>query len=199
LYNQKSHRAAERGRPEDVLLEALSAREPHLEHHSTDVAGLAVGVGQGLGLAAEVLDRIRQVALLHDIGKIGIPDSVLAKPGSLTEDEWTMIRRHTVIGERIAAASPALVEIAPLIRSTHERFDGTGYPDQLSGNAIPLEARIVSSCDAYSAMTASRTYRGALTSAEALAELASGSGSQFDPVVVRELAALVNRQALTSR
>jgi diguanylate cyclase (GGDEF)-like protein len=197
LYNQKSQRASQRGRPEDVLLEALSAREPHLEHHSTDVAYLAVGVGERLGLSQEELVQLKQVALLHDIGKIGIPDSILGKPGPLTDAEWTMIRRHTVIGERIAAASPALAEIASVIRSTHERIDGAGYPDQLCGDEIPLAARIVFACDAYSAMTADRSYRSPREKTVALAELDRCAGSQFDPIVVRELSALVSRQLIT--
>ena len=126
LYNEKSTRSDRRGRPQDVLLEALTAREPNLELHSTDVAEFAVLVGARLGVAADALARLKQAALLHDIGKIGIPDTVLAKPGPLDDEEWKFIRRHTIIGERILAASPSLTEVARLVRSTHERFDGAG-------------------------------------------------------------------------
>jgi diguanylate cyclase (GGDEF)-like protein len=181
LYNEKSRRADRRGRPQDVLLEALNARAPSLEHHSTEVAELAVAVGTRIGLDAETLARLRQVALLHDIGKIGIPDSVLSKPGPLSDGEWKFIRRHTIIGERILAASPALIGIAPIVRSTHESFDGTGYPDGRRGDDIPIEARIVSACDAYSSMTSDRAYRPALSREAAVAELERCSGTQFDP------------------
>ena len=189
LYNEKSRRSARRGRPQDVLLEALNAREPHLETHSNDVADLAVVVGTGLGLAGEALAQLKQAALLHDIGKIGIPDTVLSKPGPLSDDEWKFIRRHTIIGERILAASPALIEVARVVRSTHEHFDGAGYPDGLRGDAIPIEARIISACDAYCSMTSDRTYRPALSQAQCLAELARCAGTQFDPAVVELLTA----------
>jgi diguanylate cyclase (GGDEF)-like protein len=191
LYNEKSRRSARRGRPQDVLLEALNAREPGLEIHSTDVANLAVAVGARLGLDAESLARLKQAALLHDIGKIGIPDSVLSKPGPLSDDEWTFIRRHTIIGERILAASPALTDAARIVRSTHERVDGTGYPDGLRGDSIPVEARIISACDAYSSMTSERTYRPELSQADAIAQLELGAGTQFDPKIVALLTAVV--------
>ncbi len=191
LYNEKSRRAARRGRPQDVLLEALNAREPNLELHSTDVANLAVAVGARLGLDGEALAQLKQAALLHDIGKIGIPDTVLSKPGPLSEEEWTFIRRHTIIGERILAASPALSEVARLVRSTHEHFDGAGYPDGLSGDEIAIESRIIAVCDAHSSMTSGRTYRPALSQAQALAELERCAGTQFDPILVELLAAVL--------
>lgn len=191
LYNEKSRRAARRGRPQDVLLEALSAREPNLELHSTDVANLAVAVGARLGLDAETLIRLKQAALLHDIGKIGIPDTVLTKTGPLSDDEWKFIRRHTIIGERILAASPALTDVARIVRSTHEHFDGAGYPDGLSGDGIAIEARIIAVCDAHSSMTSERTYRPALSQVQALAELTHCAGTQFDPTVVELLSTVV--------
>ncbi len=191
LYNEKSRRADRRGRPQDVLLEALTAREPSLEHHSADVARLASAVGARIGLTSEALVRLKQAALLHDIGKIGIPDSVLAKAGPLSDDEWKFIHRHTIIGERILAASPALVDVARIVRSTHENVDGTGYPDQLVGHQIPIEARIISACDAYSAMTTDRAYRRALSSSSAITELERCSGTQFDLTVVEALTATI--------
>jgi diguanylate cyclase (GGDEF)-like protein/putative nucleotidyltransferase with HDIG domain len=191
LYNEKSRRSDRRGRPQDVLLEALTAREPSLELHSTDVANLAVEVGARLGLDGGSLSLLRQAALLHDIGKIGIPDSVLSKAGPLTADEWKFIRRHTIIGERILAASPALADVARVVRSTHERVDGAGYPDGLRGEDIVIEARIIGACDAYSSMTSERTYRSAMTQHDAIAELERCAGSQFDRTIVGVLAALV--------
>jgi diguanylate cyclase (GGDEF)-like protein len=191
LYNEKSRRSARRGRPQDVLLEALNAREPSLEPHSADVGNLAVDVGARLGLDAETLARLKQAALLHDIGKIGIPDSVLRKPGPLSEDEWKFIRRHTIIGERILAASPALTEVARIVRSTHERVDGSGYPDGLRGDDIALEARIIAACDAYSSMTSERSYRVKLSQADAIAELERNAGTQFDSTIVEQLAAVI--------
>jgi diguanylate cyclase (GGDEF)-like protein/putative nucleotidyltransferase with HDIG domain len=191
LYNEKSRRSARRGRPQDALLEALHAREPSLEVHSSDVANMAEAVGARLGLDAGTLARLKQAALLHDIGKIGIPDSVLSKPGPLSDDEWTFIRRHTIIGERILAASPALTDVARIVRSTHERVDGTGYPDGLRGGAIPIEARIISVCDAYSSMTSERTYRPELSQADAIRELELHAGTQFDPTIVELLAAVM--------
>jgi diguanylate cyclase (GGDEF)-like protein len=195
LYNEKRRRADRRGRPQDVLLEALTAREPSLELHSAEVARLAVSVGARLDLSAEVLGRLEQVALLHDIGKIGIPDAVLAKPGPLSDAEWKFIRRHTIIGERILAASPALTEVARIVRSTHENVDGNGYPDRLRGDAIPIEARIVSACDAYSAMTSERTYSPRLSGRDAFAELERCAGTQFDPLVVEVLGDVVRASA----
>jgi diguanylate cyclase (GGDEF)-like protein len=191
LYNEKSRRSARRGRPQDVLLEALNAREPSLEPHSADVANLAEAVGARLGLDAGTLARLKQAALLHDIGKIGIPDSVLAKPGPLSDQEWNFVRRHTIIGERILAASPALTDVARIVRSTHERIDGTGYPDGLRDDQIPLEARIISACDAYCSMTSQRSYRPELSQTAAIAELERHAGTQFDAPIVGMLATIV--------
>jgi diguanylate cyclase (GGDEF)-like protein len=190
LYNEKRRRSARRGRPQDALLEALNARQPSLESQANEVADLAVAVGGRLGLEPVALALLRQAALLHDIGKIGIPDSVLTKPGALSEHEWEFVRQHTLIGERILAASPALVDVAGIVRSTHERMDGTGYPDGLSGPDIALEARIISACDAYSSMIGNRTYRSPLSTSQAIAELERHARTQFDPRVVEVLAAV---------
>ena len=130
---------------------------------------------------------MRSAALLHDIGKVGIPDDVLHKGGDLTEPEWRTMREHPVIGERIVRTIPGLGPVARIIRHEHERWDGTGYPDGLSGDEIPIGARIVLACDAYNAMTSDRPYRQALPHQEAMHELSEGAGTQFDPEVTEIL------------
>jgi HD-GYP domain-containing protein (c-di-GMP phosphodiesterase class II) len=127
---------------------------------------------------------VRQAADLHDVGKVAIPDAILNKPGPLDDEEWVFMRRHTIIGERIVAAAPALRDVATLVRASHERHDGGGYPDGLAGEQIPLGARIVSICDAFDAMVAARPDRAARGPDAALAELERCAGTQFDPVVV---------------
>ena len=121
---------------------------------------------------------------MHDVGKVAVPDSILDKPGPLDIEEWSLVHRHTLAGERILAATPALKHIAEIVRATHERWDGTGYPDRLAGPAIPLIARIVSAADAYHAMTGDRPYRSAMLRAEAIEELRRCAGTQFDPTVI---------------
>jgi two-component system, cell cycle response regulator len=129
--------------------------------------------------------RTRLAASLHDIGKMAIPDEILEKAGPLTDEEWKFVRRHTLVGERILLAAPALSHVAGIVRSSHERFDGSGYPDGLAGEAIPLSARIVFVCDAFDAMTSRRSYAGRLSEAEAVDELRREAGRQFDPDVVQ--------------
>jgi two-component system, cell cycle response regulator len=171
------------GQTSGVLLRAQSERDRALGQHATNVAELAQPVARRLGLADEELRRVRQVAELHDVGKFAIPDAILDKPGALTSDEWELVRRHPIVGQRIVAAAPALADIAELVRATHERFDGAG-PDGLAGEDIPLVARIVAVCDAFDAMTSTRPHRPALSVDEALAELRRCAGTQFDPAVV---------------
>jgi HD-GYP domain-containing protein (c-di-GMP phosphodiesterase class II) len=137
-----------------------------------------------LGLAAEEIDQVTRAAELHDIGKMAIPQAILDKPAPLDSAEWSLIEQHTVIGERILAAAPALRPVGELVRSSHERWDGKGYPDQLAGEDIALGARIIAVCDAYEAMTGGRPYRPAIPGPDALAELRRCAGSQFDPAVV---------------
>jgi diguanylate cyclase (GGDEF)-like protein len=168
----------------DVLLGFLRERQPELHHHLCEVGRLAVVTGSKLGMSAEQLDEVRRAAELHDIGKAAVPDAILNKPGPLTDEEWTFMHRHTVVGERILAAAPALAPVAELVRLSHERWDGGGYPDGRAGDAIPLGARIVFVCDAFDAMTSDRPYSGARTPDEAIAELQRTAGSQFDPRVV---------------
>jgi HD-GYP domain-containing protein (c-di-GMP phosphodiesterase class II) len=146
-----------------------------------------------MGLGAVDLVHVRRAAALHDIGKVAIPDAILHAPRALTEDEWEYMRQHTVIGERIIAAAPELAAVAGIVRASHERWDGGGYPDGLAGAAIPLGARIVAVCDSWEAMTATRAYRPALSESLAMHELARCSGSQFDPRVVDAFCAV--RQA----
>jgi HD-GYP domain-containing protein (c-di-GMP phosphodiesterase class II) len=139
-----------------------------------------------------------QAASLHDVGKAAIPDSIIEKPGPLNASEWTFMRTHTLIGERIMAAAPALKEAAKLVRSSHERFDGSGYPDGLSGEDIPLGARIIAVCDAYDAMICKRPYRSRMSAEVALEEIRRCAGTQFDPRVVAAFCAAVGERARDS-
>jgi diguanylate cyclase (GGDEF)-like protein/putative nucleotidyltransferase with HDIG domain len=175
----------------DVLLRALAERNPDLGEHLATVADLAVAVARRLGLSPAEVEQVRHAADLHDVGKVAIPDAILDKPGPLDDDEWTFMRRHTIIGERIVAAAPALSEVATLVRASHERHDGHGYPDGLAGDQIPLGARIVAVCDSFDAMVADRPYRVPLSHTGALAELERCAGSQFDPAVVAAFRATV--------
>jgi diguanylate cyclase (GGDEF)-like protein len=182
-------RSSARSQSRDVLLRALAERNPELGEHISGVAQLAEAVARGLHLDEEQVDHVRHAAALHDVGKVAIPDAILDKPAALDDAEWEFIRRHTIIGERIVAAAPALRPVAALVRSSHERWDGAGYPDALAGEEIPLGARIVSVCDAFDAMVADRPYRSGMDAADALAELERCAGSQFDPAVVAAFAA----------
>jgi diguanylate cyclase (GGDEF)-like protein len=182
----------------DALLRVQHERSPLLGPHASDVAELAEVMGVRLGLPEQQLNRLRQTAELHDIGKMAIPDELLAKPEPLSDDEWELIREHTIVGERIVSAAPALAEVAKLVRWTHERFDGRGYPDGLAGEDIPLEARIVFAADAFSAMTQARPYRQAKSVESALDEVRRCAGSQFDPTVADVLIAVVRERTLES-
>jgi two-component system, cell cycle response regulator len=197
--NKNSGRASARSQSRDVLLRALAERDPGLREHITGVAALAEGVARSLGLDEEQVEHVRHAAELHDVGKVAIPDEILNKPAPLDADEWEFIRRHTIIGERIVAAAPALRQVAALVRSSHERWDGTGYPDQLRGNEIPLGARIVAVCDAFDAMIANRPYRVGMQIERALEELEHCAGTQFDPDVVEAFAAAWHERAALQR
>lgn len=185
MYAAKdASRTSSRRQTCDVLLQVLREREPDLHEHLHGVAALVVGVARELGLDAEQVDEVARAAELHDIGKIAIPDAILHKPGPLDADEWRLMREHTVVGDRILGAAPAMRPVARIVRSSHERWDGCGYPDGLAGEQIPLGARIVAVCDAYDAMTSERPYQRRLTHAAAQTELRRCAGSQFDPAVV---------------
>lgn len=189
LYEDKtSGRVSARRQTQEVLKRVLDERDEMLRIHLDDVSRLARHTAVGLGLPERTVEQIVLAAELHDIGKAAIPDAILFKPGPLTADEWAFMRRHTVIGERILSGAPALTAIAHIVRSSHERFDGTGYPDGLAGDAIPLAARVVFVCDAFDAMTSARPYSSPFTEEMAIAELRACAGSQFDPVVVEAFA-----------
>ena len=192
MYAHKgSRRSSARTQTRDLLLQVLGEREPALLRHMDQVAGLAVATARRLGLEGEELDEVGRAAELHDIGKVAIPDSVLHKPAPLDDAEWALMRQHTLIGERILLAAPALRPVAALVRSSHERWDGGGYPDALAGEEIPVGARIVAVCDAYDAMVTDRAYRAAMPAAEAFAELRRCAGRQFDAAVVEAFVASV--------
>ncbi len=185
MYTRKQGRpSAAREQTRDVLVRIMHAKQPSLPDHSSGVARLAVLVGRRLGMDAEQIDELARAAELHDIGKVGIPDAILDKPGELDSEEWEFVRQHTILGERILSAAPALRPVARVVRATHERWDGRGYPDHLRGEEIPLAARIVAVCDAYEAITGERCYRKARSTDAARAELMRESGRQFDPAVV---------------
>jgi diguanylate cyclase (GGDEF)-like protein len=186
MYSQKGRRAdSASSQTRGVLLRVLHEREPELERHLDGVASLAATFGRQLPLDAEELDVLVRAAELHDIGKIAVPDEILHKDGDLTPEEWKLMRKHPLIGQRVLDAAPALGEVAKLVRSTHERWDGEGYPDGLAGRDIPLGSRLILICDAYNAMTEGRAFRAARSNEQALEELASGAGTQFDPELVK--------------
>jgi two-component system, cell cycle response regulator len=192
LYIHKELLAEVRhGAAHEPLLRTLAEREPKLRAHVADVSSLALRVGERLGLGRDELEELRLAAELHDVGKLAIPDVVLQKADPLEETEWEFIHSHTLIGQRILSAAPALRSVGAIVRSTHENWDGDGYPDRLAGEKIPLAARIVAACDAYSAMTSDRPYRVALTGEEAVAELRRCAGGQFDPHVVELLCSVL--------
>jgi two-component system cell cycle response regulator len=137
-----------------------------------------------LGFDAEERDVLVRAGELHDIGKVAIPDEILHKAGPLNEGEWALMRKHTVIGERVLAAAPAMTGVAKLVRSTHEHWNGSGYPDGLAGEEIPLGARVILICDAYNAMTGNRPYGQTVTEEQAIEELRRSAGSQLDPRLV---------------
>jgi diguanylate cyclase (GGDEF)-like protein len=171
----------------EALAAALDAKDRHTEAHSRETAALARAVGQRLGLADETLRFLEYSALLHDIGKIGVPGYILNKPGPLDDEETAIMREHPVIGERIVASVPFLARIRPIVRAEHERWDGGGYPDGLSRENIPIEARIIHACDAFQAMASDRPYRPARPRDWILTEIRAQAGLQFDPRVAQAL------------
>jgi hypothetical protein len=167
-----------------VLARAVDARDQYTGHHSTHVGRLARRVGERLGMEREEAEMLEFAARLHDVGKLGVPDAILQKPGPLEEHEWAVMRLHPQWGADMVASVPGLERLADLVRGHHERWDGGGYPQGLAGERIPLASRVISACDALSAMVSRRPYREPLSVEAALQELTAAAGSQFDPTVV---------------
>jgi diguanylate cyclase (GGDEF)-like protein len=186
LYGNKGarRRSAVGQQTRDVLLQVLHERQPELHEHMHEVAELALSVGHKMSLLPEELDEMARAAELHDVGKMAIPDEILNKPGALDPVELGFIRQHTIVGERMLAAAPALGSVARLVRASHENWDGSGYPDGIRGEDIPLASRIIAVCDAFHAMTTERPYAAAVSANDAIAELERCAGTHFDPVVV---------------
>jgi HD-GYP domain-containing protein (c-di-GMP phosphodiesterase class II) len=168
----------------EALSSALEAKDAYTLDHARSITEMSADVGRRLGMREDEIRDLRLGALLHDIGKIGVPTEILSKPGPLTDDEFEVMKEHTIIGERIIADVEFLQGVRPLVLHEHERWDGAGYPHQLKGEEIPLGARIIFVCDSWHAMTSDRPYRTALPEAEAIRRLREGAGSQFDPAVV---------------
>ena len=193
--NKRGRSTGAGGQASEVLVRTMRVKQPDLDQHSDQVAELAARVARRLAVRGDGLDEVFRAAQLHDIGKVGIPDAVLNKRGGLTDDEWEFVRNHTILGETILQGAPALRPIARVVRASHERWDGSGYPDRLRGEEIPLGARIVSVCDAYEAMTSERSYCPAISHQRACQELRRCAGGQFDPAVVQAFLAVVDGEA----
>ena len=174
-----------------ALITALQARDAYTGDHSRAVVDHAVAVARQLGLSEAEVTDVKHVALLHDIGKLSVPDAILTKDGPLTDEEWAIMRRHPTYSEALICDVPGLRHLAPMVRAEHERWDGRGYPDRLAGEQIPLASRIAFICDAYHAMTSDRPYRSALPSAAARAEIEANLGTQFCPTAGRAFLAVV--------
>ena len=174
-----------------ALVEALRVKHRATAVHSEAVVDLALRVAGELALLPEQVREVELTAILHDVGKLAISSRLLDKPGPLTEAELTTVRRHTQHGERLVRAMPGLWQVAPLVRASHERWDGSGYPDGLRGEEIPVVSRVVFACDAYEAMTSDRSYRRALPQSAALQEISAAAGSQFCPAAATALIGVV--------
>jgi polar amino acid transport system substrate-binding protein len=179
-----------------ALLAAVEARDGYAGDHSRAVMGLAVDVAHRMRLSREEVDLIRDGALLYNVGKVSIPEAVLGKQGPLTEEEREQIRQHPVAGAQVLADTPGLSHLAPVIRATHERWDGTGYPDGLRGEEIPLASRVIHACVAWQAMASDRPYREALSVERMIEELKSNMGRQFDAQVVLALVEVLKTRHL---
>jgi HD-GYP domain-containing protein (c-di-GMP phosphodiesterase class II) len=177
----------------EALANALEAQDEYTASHARSLTDMVLTVGAELGIEGKDLKRLELGALFHDIGKIGIPSDILRKPGKLTDEEWRIIKMHPELGEKILAPIDRLADVRPIVRHCHEHFDGTGYPDKLTGDRIPIESRIILVCDAFDAMTTDRSYRKALPVAEACRRLNEASGGQFDPLIVEAFMRCVPR------
>jgi HD-GYP domain-containing protein (c-di-GMP phosphodiesterase class II) len=182
-----------------LLSDVLEEDDEYTGFHSRSVVSLSVAVADSMGLSSKQRRNVEFGALLHDVGKIAIPKEIINKPGPLTDDEWLVIKTHTVEGQKMLDRVGGLLsEVGQIVRSSHERWDGSGYPDGLRGEEIPVESSIVSCCDAFNAMTTDRTYRTAMSLGEALGELRANSGSQFAPRVVEALVRVINEDPLAA-
>jgi diguanylate cyclase (GGDEF)-like protein/putative nucleotidyltransferase with HDIG domain len=181
------------------LVKALGEKEPHSRDHFSAAARYAVLMAEALGLSDEEKESLRKAALLHDIGKLAIPDRILLKSGPLSRREWPVVRKHVLLGEAILRGIPELADAAPAVVSHHERWDGRGYPRRLQGEDIPLLGRIIAVVDAFSAMTSERPYRKAMSHRHAMRELKSNAGTQFDPHLVDEFLELIKKERLPGR
>jgi HD-GYP domain-containing protein (c-di-GMP phosphodiesterase class II) len=182
-----------------LLGDMVESDDAYTGSHSRDVVELAVEVGTRMGLDGDTLRDLEFGALLHDVGKIAVPKEILNKPGRLTTQEWEVMKQHTIEGQRMLEnVGGVLARVGVIVRASHEHFDGTGYPDGLTGDAIPVEARICAACDAFSAMTTHRPYRPPMPIDAALAELRRCSGTQFDPEAVAALAQIIEVDELAS-
>jgi putative nucleotidyltransferase with HDIG domain len=171
-----------------LLTDLLEDDDEYTGHHTQDVVELSVSVAEQLGVPEEIRSETELGALLHDIGKIHVPDAIINKPGKLDEDEWAIMKTHTIEGQKMLdRVGGMLSSVGVVVRASHERFDGGGYPDGLAGEEIPLAARIVAVCDSFNAMTTTRSYRKGMPVSAAVAELHRCSGTQFDPQVVTAL------------
>ena len=169
----------------ETLAEVIDHRDPYVLEHSKKVAQYAVGIAEQLGLHPNQVELIRKASLMHDVGKLGIPEAILLKPGSLSKDEFDTIKKHPSIGAKILETTRAMHRFIPIVRHHHERYDGNGYPDGLNGQNIPIEARIVALADAVDAMASDRPYRKRQSMEHIIDEIQTKSGTQFDPQVVQ--------------
>lgn len=183
MYAEKGSRSVGHD-SRDVLVQALLERDSQLGHHTTTVADLASALAAEAGLVGAAAKLVRVAAELHDVGKLALPEALLLKPEPLDDAEWRLVKEHTLIGERIVSRAGGFEDVARTVRSTHERWDGGGYPDGLVGEEIPVAARIIAISDAYDAMTSNRPYGSAMSPVAAVAELRRTAGSQFDPTLV---------------
>ena len=187
MYVAKMSRALDRVQTRDAVLTMLHERDPALYEHVRAVGATALRIARHLGLDEMAARQIGHAGELHDVGKIAVPDAILHKPGGLDAEEWKFMRTQPIVGERILHAAPALAPLAPLVRSSHERWDGHGYPDGFRRDETPLGSRVIAVSDADHALRSEHAYRRARSHDEALDELRRCAGTQFDPAVVRAL------------
>jgi diguanylate cyclase (GGDEF)-like protein len=176
------------------LMQTLNEKHSETEEHTIRIAELGIQLGRSLNLSQDKLDELELLALLHDIGKIGIPENILMKPGKLTSEEWEIMKTHSDIGYRIVKSAPELAHIADEILAHHEKYDGTGYPNGLKGESIPLISRIINVVDSFDAITNKRVYKDALSFDYAIEELKKCSGTQFDPRIVEKFIEIITKK-----